>query len=94
MKCIIIGAGISGLTCASLLAKRNLKVCVVDAQYKPGGACGIFKREDTVFEQGSAMIYGFNDKGYCPHTYVFNELEEETDTYVQFHILEINGLHT
>ena len=44
---IIIGAGISGLTCASLLAKRNLKVCVVDAQYKPGGACGIFKREDT-----------------------------------------------
>jgi len=73
---IIIGAGISGLTCASLLAKRNLKVCVVDAQYKPGGACGIFKRADTVFEQGSAMIYGFNDKGYCPHTYVFNELEE------------------
>ena len=73
---VIIGAGISGLTCASLLAKRNLNVCVVDAQYKPGGSCGIFKREDTVFEQGAAMIYGFNDKGYCPHTYVFNELEE------------------
>lgn len=32
---IVIGSGISGLTVASLLAKRNLKVCVVEAQYKP-----------------------------------------------------------
>ena len=74
---IVIGAGISGLTCASLLSKKNLKVCVIDAQYKPGGSCGIFKRDDVIFEQGAAMLYGFNDKGYCPHTYVFNELEEE-----------------
>ena len=41
---IVIGAGLSGLTTASLLAKRSLKVCVVEAQYKPGGSCGIFKR--------------------------------------------------
>ena len=29
---IIIGSGISGLTAASLLAKRKLKVCVIEAQ--------------------------------------------------------------
>ncbi|WP_291706982.1 FAD-dependent oxidoreductase [Clostridium sp.] len=76
---IIIGAGLSGLTAAALLAKRNLKVCLVEAQYKPGGSCGIFKRGDVVFEQGAAMIYGFNDKGFSPHRFVFNALEEPID---------------
>ena len=76
---IVIGSGISGLTAASLLAKRNLKVCVVEAQNKPGGSCGIFKRKDVVFEQGAAMIYGFNEKGFSPHRFVFNALEEPID---------------
>ncbi len=51
---IIIGAGLSGLTAASLLAKRNLKVAVVDKSYNPGCSCGVFKRGDTTFDQGSA----------------------------------------
>ena len=86
----VIGAGISGLTTAALLAKRNLKVCVIDAQYKPGGSCGIFKRKDVVFEQGSAMLYGFNEGGYNPHRYVFNELEEEIDIIKHDQLYAIN----
>ena len=46
---IVIGAGLSGLTCAALLAKRGLKVKVIEAQFKPGGSCGIFKRNDVIF---------------------------------------------
>lgn len=76
---IFIGAGISGLTGAALLAKKGFKVTVVDAQFKPGGSCGIFKREDVVFEQGAAMIYGFGDIGFNPHRFVFNALEEPID---------------
>ena len=53
---IVIGAGISGLTAAALLAKKGFYVTVVDAQFKPGGSCGIFKRKDVGFEQGAAMI--------------------------------------
>lgn len=87
---IIIGAGISGLTTASLLSKRNLKVCVIDAQFKPGGSCGIFKRDDVVFEQGAAMLYGFNEMGYSPHRYVFNELEEEIDIIKHDQLYAIN----
>ena len=87
---VIIGAGISGLTTAALLSKRNLKVCVVDAQFKPGGSCGIFKRKDVVFEQGSAMLYGFNESGYNPHRYVFNELEEPIDMIKHDHLYAIN----
>lgn len=87
---IVIGAGLSGLTAASLLAKRGLRVCVVEAQNKPGGACGIFKRKDTVFEQGAAMLYGFNDKGYSPHRFVFNALEEPIDIIKHDELYAIN----
>jgi len=38
---IIIGGGLSGLTAASLLAKRQMKVVVIDKNYNPGGSCGI-----------------------------------------------------
>ena len=69
---IIIGGGLSGLTAGSLLAKRHLKVAVVEKSYQPGGSCGIFKRGDATFDQGSAMLYGFGEAG-------FNDLKIQTD---------------
>jgi len=76
---IVIGAGLSGLTAASLLAKRGLKVLVVDKAHNPGGSCGIFKRDDVVFDQGSAMLYGFGEAGFNAHRFVMNCLEEPID---------------
>jgi len=76
---IIIGGGLSGLTAASLLAKRGLSVAVVEKSYNPGGSCGIFRRGDVTFDQGAAMLYGFGDKGFNAHRFVFNCLEEPID---------------
>lgn len=76
---IIIGGGLSGLTAASLLAKRGLKLAVIEKSYNPGGACGVFKRGNTTFDQGVAMLYGFGEKGYNAHRFVFNCLEEPID---------------
>ena len=76
---IIIGAGLAGLTAASLLAKRGLKVAVIDKSYNPGGSCGTFKRNNVTFDQGSAMLFGFGEKGFNPHRFVFNCLEEPID---------------
>lgn len=73
---IVIGGGLSGLTAASLLAKRGLKVMVVDKSHHPGGSCGIFKRDGVVFDQGSAMLYGFGEAGFNAHRFVMNCLEE------------------
>jgi prolycopene isomerase len=73
---IIIGGGLAGLTTASLLAKRRLSVAVVERSYNPGGSCGIFKRGDVSFDQGAAMLYGFGEKGFNAHRFVFNCLEE------------------
>ncbi|HSN93943.1 MAG TPA: NAD(P)/FAD-dependent oxidoreductase [Anaerolineaceae bacterium] len=76
---IIIGGGLSGLTAASLLAKRQLKVAVVEKSYNPGGSCGIFKRGKVTFDNGAAMLYGFGEKGFNAHRFVFNCLEEPID---------------
>ena len=76
---IIIGGGLSGLTAASLLAKRRLKVAVIEKSYTPGGSCGIFRRGHVTFDQGSAMLYGFGEKGFNAHRFVFNALEEPMD---------------
>lgn len=73
---IIIGAGLSGLSSAALLAKRGLKVAVVEHSSSPGGSCGIFKRKDAIFDQGAAMLYGFGEKGFNTHRFLFNCLEE------------------
>lgn len=76
---IIVGGGLSGLTAASLLAKRQLKVAVIDKSYQPGGSCGVFKRKHVTFDKGSAMLYGFGENGFNAHRFVFNCLEEPID---------------
>lgn len=76
---LIIGGGLSGLTAAALLAKRGLSVAVVDRNDHPGGSCGIFKRGETTFDIGAAMLYGFGAAGFNAHRFVFNCLEEPID---------------
>lgn len=76
---IVVGAGMGGMTAASLLAKRGLSVLIIEQQNKPGGACTSFKREDHVFDVGQAMLYGFGEKGFRPFHFLMNELEEPID---------------
>lgn len=76
---ITIGGGLSGLTAASLLAKRGLSVAVIEKSYNPGGSCGVFKRGHVTFDIGAAMLYGFGEKGFNAHRFVFNSLEEPID---------------
>jgi prolycopene isomerase len=76
---IVVGAGLGGLTAASLLAKRGQSVLMIEQQNKPGGSCSSFKREDHVFDVGTAMLYGFGEKGFRPFRFLMNELEEPID---------------
>ncbi len=73
---LVIGGGLSGLTAAALLAKRGLGVAVVERNTTPGGSCGIFKRDRAIFDQGAAMLYGFGERGFNAHRFVFNCLEQ------------------
>ncbi len=76
---IVIGGGLSGLTAASLVAKRGLRVAVVEKSTNPGGACGVFRRGDVTFDNGAAMLYGFGEQGFNAHRFVFNCLEQSIE---------------
>ncbi len=74
---VVVGAGIGGLTAAALLAKRGIKVLVIEQHYIPGGCCTAIRRHDITFDVGAAVFLGCGETGFSPHTFVMNELEEE-----------------
>ena len=47
---IIIGSGIGGLTCGSLLAKKGLNTLILEQHYKPGGYVTSYKKNGFVFD--------------------------------------------
>ena len=73
---IVVGAGLGGMTAASLLAKRGLSVLMIEQQDKPGGSCTSFRRAGVTFDVGTAMLYGFGEHGFKPFRFLLNELEE------------------
>lgn len=76
---IVIGAGLGGMTAASLLAKRGLSVLLIEQQGKPGGSCTSFRRGGVTFDVGTAMLYGFGEHGFKPFRFLMNELEEPVE---------------
>lgn len=59
----IIGAGIGGLTCGALLAKKGLKVMIFEQHYKVGGYCTSFKRRGFTFDPCIHVINGCGPNG-------------------------------
>ncbi len=47
---IIIGAGVGGLTCGSLLSQKGLKILMVEKNKKVGGCCSSFEKEGFSFD--------------------------------------------
>jgi prolycopene isomerase len=47
---IIIGAGMAGLTCGCLLAKKSLRVLMIEKNQKVGGCCTSFQRDGFSFD--------------------------------------------
>lgn len=53
---VIIGSGISSLTCAALLSQKGKSVCVLEQYLKPGGYMHCFKRFGQRFDTGAHYI--------------------------------------
>lgn len=70
---VIVGAGIGGLTCGALLAKRGYRVLVLEQHYLVGGYCSSFKRLGYTFNAGVHDVSGLWDGG--PVDYLLRELE-------------------
>ena len=69
---IVVGAGVGGLTCGSLLAKRGYKVLVLEQHYQVGGYCSSFQRRGFTFNTGVEDISGLWEKD--PITLLLREL--------------------
>jgi len=76
---IIIGAGMGGLTAASLLAKRGVDVLLTEQHFMPGGCCSAVRRGGVTSDVGASMLFGFSDKGLTAHRVVLNHLEIPID---------------
>lgn len=64
---VVIGAGIGGLTAASLLAQRGLRVIVLEQHFRPGGYCSSWRRATAagkfLFDAGVHDVSGLGPKG-------------------------------
>jgi len=69
---VVIGAGMGGLTCGALLAKKGLSVLMVEQHVKPGGYCTSFERKGFTFDLGFDFFTGCEQEGVVTKT--INEL--------------------
>ena len=72
--CIIIGAGIGGLTCAARLAKGGLKVLLVEKVNHAGGTATVFHRSGYSFPTGP---FSFSYPSYVSNTLKELGIKEE-----------------
>ncbi|MDX9777747.1 MAG: NAD(P)/FAD-dependent oxidoreductase [bacterium] len=52
---VVIGAGLGGLTAAAELARRKLRILVIEQHSRPGGAATAFRRGKFMYEAGLHM---------------------------------------
>ncbi|HMO10509.1 MAG TPA: phytoene desaturase family protein [Actinotalea sp.] len=55
-RAVVIGAGVGGLSAATHLARRGLRVTVVDKNCAPGGRLGRFSRDGHTFSTGPTLL--------------------------------------
>jgi prolycopene isomerase len=60
---IVIGSGMGGLTTASLLAKRKLRVLLLEKEKQTGGYVVSFKRNGFTFDATGAFVGGCQEGG-------------------------------
>ena len=68
----VVGAGIAGLTAASLLARQGLQVELLEAHHQSGGCAGTFRRGPYVFDVGATQVAGLEAGGI--HQRLFQHL--------------------
>ena len=60
---VVIGAGMGGLTAAATLARKSLKVLLVDKNERPGGYAQSMEREGFIFDLAVHLICGCDEGG-------------------------------
>lgn len=64
---VIIGSGLGGLACGTILAKEGYKVCILEKNNQIGGTLQTFVRDRIIFDSGVHYVGGL-DQGQNLHT--------------------------
>src|SRR6476620_554165 len=56
-KCVVIGAGFSGLSAAASLAKKGFAVSVLEKNNQTGGRARVFKQDGFVYDMGPSWYW-------------------------------------
>lgn len=69
---VIIGSGLGGLECGLILAKRGMKVVILERQAQPGGCMQSFCRQGEWLDTGMHYVGGIGMGGclYAPFKYL------------------------
>ena len=59
---VVIGSGMGGLVCATIMAKEGYKVCVIEKNKQVGGTLQTYARDKVIFDSGVHYVGGL-DKG-------------------------------
>ncbi|MFM2307715.1 MAG: hypothetical protein RLZZ367_2384 [Bacteroidota bacterium] len=55
---VVIGSGLGGMVCATILSKEGKRVCVIEKNEQIGGSLQTFRREGVTFDTGVHYIGG------------------------------------
>ena len=80
---VIIGAGMGGLSCGTLLAKEGLTVLICEQSSKPGGYCQNFKRNRFTFTPAIHFLNEFGPNGQMKDAFQTLGLPPEIEFYSQ-----------
>jgi len=67
----VVGSGMAGLTTAALLAKKGLKVGILEQNWLPGGCTSSYWRKGFVFESGATTLVGLDH--HMPLRYLLDQ---------------------
>jgi len=82
---LIIGSGLGGLTCGSILSKEGYKVCVLEQNPQIGGCLQNFRRNGHVFDTGMHYVGGFEQGQSLQKIYSYLGI---------YHKLKLQALHS
>ncbi len=76
---IVIGAGVGGISCGSILAKKGLKTIILENHSEIGGYCSTFEDQGYQFDTGACIVE-------FPEAYeaIFEYLGRKREDYIDF----------
>lgn len=80
---VIIGSGIGGLTCGSLLSKEGMKVLVLEQSHRIGGCCSNYDHEGFQPDVGAVFVIGHE-----MYYKLFELLDLRLEDYLDYRLID------